>query len=449
MIGVLLRNALLCSAAMTVAFALPAAAKGQTLVSLNGSNGEDVFASMTLGSDGNLYGTTVFGGSNGNGGTVFRLTPKGRYKVLYDFCSQSNCTDGANGEWLTQASDGNFYGQTFGGGSADSGTIFEITPSGQFTSLYSWCSQANCTDGATPQSALVQASDGSFWGTTISGGANGMGTVFKFVPGSTPQVMYSFCAQSGCTDGSFPFTGLTLANDGNFYGVTAEGGTDGSNCGLSGYGCGTVFRITPGGSLTTIYTFCTQSTCSDGAIPQGQMIQASDGHLYGSTDVGGVKQFGGDGQGTVFKISLDGKLKTVYAFCPGSNCTDGIGPESGVIQGADGKFYGTALLGGPGGWGNVFRLTEKGKLTSVYSVNDTDGSYIAAGVTQASNGKFYGGTKGGGNDNCSGGCGVIFDASVKSGTAKGFDQSFGLVGRTPANVSRPAFPVTPLSAFQR
>jgi uncharacterized repeat protein (TIGR03803 family) len=449
MIGVLLRNTLLCSAAMTIGFVLPAAATGKTVVSLDGTHGEDVFASMTLGSDGNLYGTTVFGGANGNGGTVFRLTPKGKYTVLYNFCSQSNCTDGANGEWLTQGSDGNFYGQTYTGGNANDGTIFEITPSGQFTSLYSFCSQAACTDGANPQSAFVQASDGSFWGTTISGGANDKGTVFKFVPGSAPQIMYSFCAQASCTDGSFPFTGLTLANDGNFYGVTAEGGNNGVNCGLTGYGCGTVFRITPGGSLTTLHTFCTQSSCMDGAIPQGQMIQAKDGDLYGTADVGGVLQFGGNGQGTVFKISLGGKLKTVYAFCPTDNCTDGIGPESGVIQAADGTFYGTALIGGPDGWGNVFRLTGKGKLTSVYSVNQTDGADIAAGVVQASNGKLYGGAKGGGNTKCNGGCGVIFDASLKGGKASVFDYPSGHVGTVPATMQRPAFPVTPLSALQR
>src|ERR1700722_7740592 len=124
MVGIL-RNGLLCTA-MTVAFALPAHASGKSLVMLDGTNGEDVFASPTQGSDGNLYGTTVFGGANGDG-TIFRLTPKGKYTLFYSFCAQSGCTDGANGEWLTQGTDGNFYGQTYSGGSADEGAIFEIT----------------------------------------------------------------------------------------------------------------------------------------------------------------------------------------------------------------------------------------------------------------------------------------------------------------------------------
>ncbi len=438
----MLRNALLCTA-MTIAFVLPAEAKGKTLVMLDGSNGEDVFASPTLGSDGDLYGTTVFGGAN-NGGTIFRLTPRGKYTVLYSLCAQAGCSDGANGEWLTQGSDGNFYGQTYSGGSANEGAIFEITPGGTFTSLYSWCSQANCTDGANPQSAFVQTGNGSFWGTTIGGGANNKGTVFKFVPGNAPTIVYSFCSQSGCTDGSNPFTGLALASDGNFYGVTAEGGSDGTYCGLTGYGCGTVFRITPKGVLTTLYTFCTQSGCMDGGIPQGQLIQASDGDLYGTTDVGGDQQFGGNGQGTVFKISLKGKLTTLYRFCPGNSCTDGIDPTAGVIQGKDGNFYGTTQLGGPEGWGNVYRLTGKGKLSSVYSVNDTDGASIAAGVVQASNGTLYGGSTEGGNTSCSEGCGVIFDASPK-GKQGATRHAIAI----PAGMPRPAIPATPLSLLHR
>lgn len=151
MIGTL-RGALLCTAMTTAtiaAFVAPAAATGKTLVTLDGTNGEDVFASPTLGGDGNIYGTTVFGGANGKG-TIFRLTPKGKYTLLYSFCSQSSCSDGANGEWLTEGADGNYYGQTYSGGSANEGAIFEISSSGKFTPLYSWCSQTNCTDGANP-----------------------------------------------------------------------------------------------------------------------------------------------------------------------------------------------------------------------------------------------------------------------------------------------------------
>ena len=441
------RIVLLCITVMTVALATAAPAapatltKPKTIVKFNGVNGEDVFASLTQGSDGNLYGTTAFGGANGSG-TIFKVTPKGKHTILYDLCSQGSCADGANGEWLTEGSDGNFYGQTFSGGTANAGTIFEITPSGQFTSLYSFCSQTNCTDGSTPQSALVQASDGTFWGTTISGGANNKGTVFKFVPGNAPTVVYSFCAQSNCADGTYPYTGLTLASDGNFYGVTAEGGSYGANCQtVIPYGCGTVFRITPSGTLTTLYTFCSQPNCTDGGVSQGQLIQAKDGNLYGTTNSGGAEQYGGPGQGTVFKISLQGDLTTVYTFCTGSSCTDGLLPESGVIQAKDGNFYGTALLGGPEGWGSVFQITPKGKFSVVTSFDQTDGASVAAGLVQANNGKLYGGTQEGGNTTCQYGCGVLYSVRAKGGEAIVFNRPSGHAGAIPASVQRPAMPI--------
>jgi len=410
-----LRSALLCTAA-TMAFVLPANAGFKTLVTLKGSNGYDVGPPMIQGSDGDIYGTTDYGGPNDEG-VIYRLTPNGKYKVIYDFCSQNDCTDGATGEWLTQGSDGNFYGQTLAGGNAGQGTIFEITPGGKFTSLYSYCQQQNCTDGAFPVSPLLQVSDGSFRGTTGEGGANNKGTIFKFVPGSAPQILYSFCAQAGCSDGASPFSGLVLASDGNFYGETSEGGSDGTYCGLSGYGCGTIFRLTPSGKFTTIYTFCTQSGCKDGALPQGQLIQAKDGNIYGTTDAGGAEQYGGYGQGTVFRISLKGKLTTVYTFCPGESCTDGDTPYAGVIQATDGNFYGTTALGGPNAWGAVYRLTPKGQETVIYSVNQADGEDIGASLLQASNGMLYGGTIEGGGTSCGNdsGCGVIFRGPLKGG----------------------------------
>ncbi|HEX4079631.1 MAG TPA: choice-of-anchor tandem repeat GloVer-containing protein [Rhizomicrobium sp.] len=280
---------------------------------------------MIQGSDGNVYGTTDYGGTNDEG-VIYRMTLKGKYKVIYSFCSQDNCTDGAIGEWLTQAADGSFFGQTLSGGNANQGTIFKITPSGKFTSLYSCCAQANCTDGAFPVSPLLQVSDGSFWGTTGEGGANNSGTIFRFVPGNVPQIIYSFCSQAECGDGAFPFSGLVLASDGNFYGVTSEGGNSRTTCPLHDYGCGTVFRITPSGSFTTMYTFCTQSGCPDGQFPQGQIIQAKDGDLYDTTDNGGSEN-----SGTVFKISLKGKFTTLYDLCYTGECSDGDIPYAGRV----------------------------------------------------------------------------------------------------------------------
>jgi len=379
------------------------------IVRFNQTNGERVFGPPIEATDHNLYGATVFGGGSGYG-TIYKLTREGVYKVLYSFCAQSGCADGEYPSWLTQSAGGDFYGTTYMGGKSNVGTIFKITASGRFTALYSFCSKTSCTDGAMPQSSLVQTSDGSFYGTTTVGGAYSNGTVFKFNPGHGLTTLYSFCAKTGCADGSQPYIGLTLVSDGNFYGSTALGGNHNSTS-CPADGCGTVFRITSTGKLTTLYRFCANSTCSDGAIPQGLLVQGKDGNLYGTTDGGG-----GQDTGTIYKIGLRGKLTTLHTFCNGI-CADGAIPYAGVIQANDENFYGTAFVGGTGGWGTVYRMTPAGKVTALYSFDDkADGAFPAASLFQASNGNFYGGTEEGGDDNCNGpyGCGVIFVMSKKA-----------------------------------
>lgn len=392
-------GALLC-AAMTVAYAMPAHAF-KALVSFDQTNGEDVFASVIQASDGNIYGTTVYGGA-ANAGVFFRLTPHGKYTVLHSFCAQAKCADGAYGEWLTEGSDGNLYGQTYEGGAANEGTIYKITKDGQLTTLYSFCSQANCTDGAQPQSALVQTSDGSFYGTTSIGGASNEGTVFKFVPGTGLTTLYSFCAQQNCTDGALPSIGLMLASDGNLYGTTAWGGIYNSLCGDNG--CGTLFRISPKGKFAAVYNFCSQANCTDGSVPQGLLLEPKPGELYGTTDVGGTIN-----AGSIFKISLTGKLVSLYSFCS-NGCQDGAVPYAGFIKGTDGKLYGTAETAGDGTYGTVYSTTQQGKVTLLYDFNgDANGAEPAPAVIQASNGKLYGGTQAGGNAND----GVLFDLTTK------------------------------------
>src|SRR5208282_5401432 len=259
------------------------------LHSFAGTDGEIPDASLIQGGDGNFYGTTDgagadVGGTNANG-TVFKITPSGTLTTLYSFCSVvdlSNglCTDGA---WpvagLIQGSDGNFYGTTSAGGANPNGvknvpgtpnvpgtgtpngrgTVFRLTPSGTLTSLYSFCSQADCIDGGKPLARLIQGSDGNFYGTTESGGgAKRGGTVFKITPSGTLTTLYSFCSQADCTDGASP-NGVIQGGDGNFYGTTTDGGANRIG--------GTVFKITPSGTLTTLYSFCPD--CSDGASPNG------------------------------------------------------------------------------------------------------------------------------------------------------------------------------------
>jgi len=171
--------------------------------------------------------------------------------------------------------------------------------------------------------------------------ALGLGLVA--VPSANAQsltTLYSFCSQSGCTDGQAPFAGLVQGMDGDFYGTTAFGGS-GAYCNDQ-RGCGTVFRITSTGALTTLYSFCSQSGCTDGAYPNAGLVQGSDGNFYGTTYVGGTAFAYG---GTIFKVTPGGSLTTVYSFCSQSGCSDGQGPYAGLVQGSDGSFYGTTDSG--------------------------------------------------------------------------------------------------------
>ena len=229
--------------------------------------------------------------------------------TLHTFAGYS--TDGATPyAGLVQATDGNFYATTYAGGTSGNcqggcGTVFKITPGGTLTTLHSF----DWYDGASPTGALVQGTDGNFYGTTYGGGANQYyGTVFKITPSGTLTSLYSFCAQANCADGAMPYAGLLQASDGNFYGTTLEGGAN-SGCSLGSGTCGTVFKITPGGTLTTLYSFCAQPGCADGGNPYAGLVRGSDGNFYGTTFGRGA-----NGYGTVFKITPAGALTTLHSF---------------------------------------------------------------------------------------------------------------------------------------
>jgi uncharacterized repeat protein (TIGR03803 family) len=348
-----------------------------TLHSFDGTDGSNPHGELVQSTDGNLYGTTDRGGSCGSCGTVFKFTLSGKLTTLHSF----NFTDGDLPiAGLVQATDGNFYGTTYQGGATSinpqgGGTVFKITASGTLTTLYSFCSQSGCTDGLYPMAALVQASNGNFYGTTSEGGANSGGTVFKITLSGKLTTLHNF----NFTDGAYPSAQLVQATDGNFYGTTQGGG---ANCASSG-GCGTVFKITPTGTLTTFYSFCSQSGCTDGAEPYAGLIQATDGNFYGTTS---------GGHGTVFKITPSGTLTTLYNFCSQSGCADGDKPSAGLIQATDGNFYGTTYFGGANGPydGTVFKITPSGMLTTLHSFNSGGGTNPAAALVQATNGSFYG-----------------------------------------------------------
>jgi uncharacterized repeat protein (TIGR03803 family) len=226
-------------------------------------------------------------------------------------------SDGEYPNGLVQATNGDLYGTT-NFGAEYAGTVYKITPSGTLTTVYSFCSQSNCTDGDGPLAGLVQATNGDLYGTTGNGGANGGGTVFKITPSGTLTTLYSFCYYGNlCPDGSYPVAGLIQATNGDLYGTTYWGGANGK------YN-GTVFKITPSGTLTTLYRFCSQGGCTDGSEPAAGLVQAANGNLYGTTEEGGANN-----AGTVFKITPSGTLTTLYSFCSQSGCTDGESPKCG------------------------------------------------------------------------------------------------------------------------
>jgi uncharacterized repeat protein (TIGR03803 family) len=255
--------------------------------------------------------------------------------------------DGTNGASpravLVQATNGDLYGTTYYDGANCSvpcgGTVFRISTTGTLATLYSFCSESGCTDGESPSAGLVQATNGYLYGTTIYGGANGYGTVFKITPSGALTTLYTFCSQPDCADGLQPYAALIQATNADLYGTTYDGGANGTG--------GTVFRITPGGTLRTLHSFCSEGTnpsCTDGENPEAGLIQGTDGNLYGTTSGGGA-----NGVGTVFKITPSGTLTTLYSFCPGANtvgCTDGEAPLAGLVQDTNGTFYGTTWAGG-------------------------------------------------------------------------------------------------------
>jgi uncharacterized repeat protein (TIGR03803 family) len=298
-------------------------------------------------------------------------------------------------------------------------------PAQTFTTLYSF----DGTDGGGPVAALVQGTDGNLYGTTRDGGANGnYGTVFKITLEGVLTTLYSFCSQSLCADGSYPEAGLIQGTDGNFYGTTSGGGANDR---------GTVFEMTLGGTLTTLYSFCSRENCLDGVGPTGALVQDSDGNLYGTTSQGG----GGNPDcpkecGTVFKISPTGTFGTLHNF----NLADGSMPLGGLIEGTDGDLYGTTSEGGggycmnqfdghfKGGCGTVFKISANGTLTTLYDFCSVvvgrsylckDGATPYAGLIQAADGTFYGTTTAGGGVGANRACGITGCGTVFRITASG------------------------------
>lgn len=362
---------LLCAAASAVA----PAQTFTTIYNFGGIDGSYPAGPLAQGADGLFYGTTMSGGTGPGGGpgTVFKITTSGALTTLHSF----DYTDGAEpSAGVTLGRDGRFYGTTSIGGPTDYGTVFRITPGGTLTTLHTFCPAFVCSDGAQPNTPLIEAGEGEFYGTTLVGGsatcrltaAPGCGTIFKISPAGALTTLYSF----NYTDGAEP-TGLVQAASGNFYGTTYAGT---ATCLTNG--CGTVFEMTPGGTLTTLHTF----DISDGAFPDAPLVQAATGDFFGTTFM-----YGAYNLGTIFKMTPSGALTTMFSFA-------GIhgGEPQGLVQATDGNLYGISAGGTSG---TVFKMTPAGALTTIRSFNGADG-LIPTGLIQGTDGNLYGTTQQGG-----------------------------------------------------
>jgi uncharacterized repeat protein (TIGR03803 family) len=370
-----------------------ASAPAQTfssLVSFDGTNGMFPQAPLTQAMDGDYYGSTYTGGDTElPNGTLFKINSAGGFTSIYSFCVTTSCSDGSiPTAAMILAADGNLYGTTEYGGANGGGTAYRLNPAiGIPTIFYDFCSVTRCRDGYVPNGVIL-ATDGNFYGTTsFTDRTQTQGTIFKLTPTGVLTTLYTFCAETGCTDGWNPFAGLVQGSDGNLYGTTWNGG---------GCNSGTVFKITLAGSFTSLHSFC----YSDGAEPSG-LISAASGELVGTTQSSGA-----NGGGTVFEITTSGTLTTLYNFCALSGCADGSGPSpySALIQATDGNFYGTTGAGGSSNDGTIFKMTPAGVLTTLHSFDGSDGAGPVSALVQATAGNFYGTTNGGGID----GVGTVF-----------------------------------------
>ncbi len=385
-----------------------------TLASFDGTDGSDPeYASLVQGRDGNFYGTLYIGCTDGNACIAYKITPAGKLTTLCDTTNCAGLIQAYGG--LVLATNGNFYGTTAQGGANTWGTVYKMTPAGVTNIIYSFCALSNCADGLFPLFGVIQASNGNLYGTTPSAAVVGsQGTIFQLTLGGKLTTLHTFNG----SDGSSPSGPLLQASNGTFYGETGSGGA---------FGQGTIFAITAQGKFRTLHSF----NGVDGTSPSLGLIQATDGNFYGTTQRGGANGGCSFGCGTVFKMTPAGNLTTLYNFCMQADCTDGSVPTAPLAQGIDGNFYGTALGGGTTAWGVVFQLTPGGTLTPLHTfAGPPDGSSPQSGLLQATNGTFYGATTWGGNG-CTGvGCGTVYSLSMGLRPFVSFVNRAAKVGQT-------------------
>ena len=328
----------------------------------------------TLGTDGNIYGTTSFGGAT-NSGTLYKMTPAGQFTTLHVFTVRGGYNPfGA----LVQGKDGDFYGTTVSGGASRYGTVYRITQDGQFTTLHSFTGP----DGSHPYAAVTLAPDGSFYGTTNEGGPYKGGTVFHMTASGTVTTLHSFAPRDGISS----LVRVVYGPDGALYGTTSFGGA---------HNLGTIFRLTTDGAYSVLHDFAPTN-----GYGQSNLTLGPDGALYGTTVfyAEGMADYY-TGLGTLYKITPSGRFTLLHKFSADGH---GTNPYSALTLGTDGQLYGTTVSGGTYNRGTVFVMTPTGALTTLYKFHtDFDGSEPFGGVTFGPDGALYGaaygsGAKGGG-----------------------------------------------------
>jgi uncharacterized repeat protein (TIGR03803 family) len=360
-----------------------------TLVNFDGTNGSYPSDGLVQGSDGRLFGTTQDGGSD-DLGVFFALTTGGELTNLVSF--NDNSVIYPSPAALIQGTDGAFYGTTLFGGDGEYGTVFRVTTNGELTVMGSF----DQTNGSQPRASVVEGTDGAFYGTTYYGGAHGYGTVFRVTPAGQLTSLMSFTHP----DAVQPAFGLVQGTNGDLYGTTYLGGTNNA---------GTIFRITTHGVEKTLISFQEMANSSTGPLPS-RLVKAPDGNFYGTT-----RNSGTNGFGTVFQMTEDGRLTTIATF-DGTNGTD---PFGGLLYGNDGAFYGTTENGtifSPPGQdsGTVFRVTTNGEITTLAQFAATNGASPNGDLAEGNDGAFYGTTTlgGSGATNRFDGGGTVFRATT-------------------------------------
>lgn len=340
----------------------------------SGPDGASPYGLLIVGPNADLYGMTRDGGANSDG--VLYQVSGTTERVLYSFRDNSDGINPVRG--LIMDPSGNLYGTTPLGGSNGSGAVFKFGTSGTESVIYSF---TGGTDGEQPQSALTRDAEGNLYGTTVLGGKNNRGTVFRLRPDGALTTLHSF---SGGKDGEYPFAGMIRDGQGNLYGTT--GGDGATNW-------GTVFEVTPAGHEIVLYAF---RGGADGGQPMGPVIRDTNGNIYGTT------YQGGSGAGVVFRINRFGGETVLYSF---AGRTDGANPLGGLVMDAFGDLYGTTENGGTFNFGAIFEVTPKHREIILHSFGEInkDGKYPETGLAADTNGNMYGATYLGGT-----GSGLVF-----------------------------------------